>query len=115
MELAGRHQQRHFARIVLDKSRRVRSLCCETGVSVLSWAHPLREVIEIKPKMVKKVLQAVVHWTRDDKIGVEKLTSVPRDKRFVGSLTPIMFSGDKKFYPAKIMFISGEYGAKYFY
>jgi hypothetical protein len=48
-------------------------------------------------------------WSRENKVGIESLSNVPRNARFEGALTPVMFSGDKKYYPAKIIMISGKF------
>lgn len=53
--------------------------------------------------------KVVVYWVKDKKVGIENLSCVPEGSRFVGAATPVQFHGDKKFYPAKIKLISGEY------
>lgn len=51
----------------------------------------------------------MVLWPKEEKAGVEPLSNVPETSRFVGAVTPVMFSGNKKWYPGKILMISGEY------
>lgn len=55
-----------------------------------------------------KPMKALVLWSRENKTGIEALTNVPPNARHEGLATPVMFSGDKKYYPAKVIMISGE-------
>lgn len=56
--------------------------------------------------MSARFKKAVVFWPKENKVGVESLSNVPENSRFVGACTPVKYHGDKKFYPAKIIFIS---------
>ncbi|KAK3933165.1 Suppressor of smlA [Frankliniella fusca] len=50
--------------------------------------------------------KALVLWTRDKMVGIEPINHVPQSSRFDGAATVVRFSGDKKFYPAKVLMIS---------
>ncbi|KAK3925966.1 Chromodomain-helicase-DNA-binding protein Mi-2-like protein, partial [Frankliniella fusca] len=52
--------------------------------------------------------KALVFWEKEKKTGIEPITSVPESSRFVGAATPVLFSGNKKFYPAKILMLSED-------
>lgn len=52
--------------------------------------------------------KVLVLWTRDKMVGIEPINHVPQSSRFVNAATTVRFSGDKKFYPAKVLMISGE-------
>lgn len=54
-------------------------------------------------------MKVLVLWTRKQKTGIEPLSNVPENARFSGAVTPVCFSGDKKYYPGKIVMMSGEY------
>ncbi|KAK3922481.1 Dihydrofolate synthase/folylpolyglutamate synthase [Frankliniella fusca] len=54
---------------------------------------------------------AVVYWTKDQKAGIEPLNNVPENSRFEGSVTTVMFSGDRRWYPAKVIMISDDMDA----
>lgn len=58
--------------------------------------------------MGKGNLKALVMWTRESKFTIEPIASVPRSSRFEGAVTSVRFSGNKKFYPARVIMISGE-------
>ncbi|KAK3928380.1 hypothetical protein KUF71_016627 [Frankliniella fusca] len=56
--------------------------------------------------MAPTVKRALVIWSKENKTGIEPLSSVPPNARFDNAVSPVMFSGDKKYYPAKIVMIS---------
>ncbi|KAK3920576.1 Dynein heavy chain-like protein [Frankliniella fusca] len=55
--------------------------------------------------------QALILWPKDGKhgkTGIEPIKNVPQNSRFEGACGPVRFSGDKKFYPAKVLLISDD-------
>ncbi|KAJ1518896.1 hypothetical protein ONE63_011496 [Megalurothrips usitatus] len=58
--------------------------------------------------MSARFKKPVVFWPKENKVGVESLSNVPENSRSVGACTPLKFHVDKKFYPAKIIFISDK-------
>jgi len=53
--------------------------------------------------------QALLLWTLENRTGIEPVKNVPQSARFTGAATTAMFSGDKRWYPAKVIMVSGEY------
>ncbi|KAK3920364.1 Annexin C1 [Frankliniella fusca] len=51
-------------------------------------------------------MRALVVWTKENKIGIEPISNVPANARFAGAVTPVRFSGDKKWYPGKVVMLS---------
>lgn len=53
--------------------------------------------------------RALVYWNREKKTGIEPIKCVPESSRFVGAVCSVKHSGNKKFYPAKILMVSGKF------
>jgi len=68
-------------------------------------------VVKLKPvtgRMTAK-MKALIYWIEDKKTSTEDLENIPIADRFVGSVCQAHWSGDGKEYPAKVLYISGEY------
>ncbi|XP_052128584.1 uncharacterized protein LOC127750581 [Frankliniella occidentalis] len=55
--------------------------------------------------------QALVLWPNDGdhgKTGIEPIHHVPKHMRFDGSKGSVRYSGDKRFYPARVILISDD-------
>lgn len=66
----------------------------------------------IMPPKIKKsskaTKRALVLWTREDKTSIVNLNQVPTAQQFPNAVTTVLFEGDKKWYPAKVILISGK-------
>lgn len=56
----------------------------------------------------QKDQKALVYWIKEDKAGLEPLSNVSANARFIGSVGPVRWSTDKKWYPARVLMISGK-------
>ncbi|KAK3916203.1 putative DNA-directed RNA polymerase subunit delta [Frankliniella fusca] len=78
------------------------------GASQVAIKLTLETTCSIMPRETRS---CVVYWTHEKKAGIEPLNNVPSNARFEGSMTSVMFSGDKRWYPAKIVMISDDIAA----
>ncbi|KAK3916378.1 Sensory neuron membrane protein 1 [Frankliniella fusca] len=52
--------------------------------------------------------RAVVYWQKENKVGIEPLKHVVESGRFENAVTTAKFTGDRKYYPVKVLMISAN-------